>query len=108
MFFTHGFIERQLTVPFLARIPRLLHKAHKLGREVVKENPCLGVPSLQTGDIRNAAIDFTLSTHLKDSAYPSISVSFQPYFKPTGKYLQIETPSALLTVSHVARPSDLP
>jgi hypothetical protein len=105
---THGFIERQLSVALLARIPGLFHRAHKLCREVVKDNPCLCVPSLQVGDIRNAAIDFTLNTHLKDGAYQDISAAFKPYAKPTGNYLQIETPRAVLTVSHVARPSDLP
>jgi len=105
---THRFIERQLTVPLLARLPNLFHGAHKLCREVLRDNPCLAVPSLQIGDIRNAAIDFTLNTHIKAGKYDGISVSFRDFFKPTGKYLHIETPSAILTVSHVARPGDLP
>ena len=105
---THRFIERQLTIPFLARLPGLFHTAHKLCGEVIRDNPCLGVPSLQIGDIRNAAIDFTLSTHLKAGKYDGIMVSFRPFFKPTGNYLHIETPRAILTVSHVARSCDLP
>jgi hypothetical protein len=104
----HRFIERQLTIPFLARIPGLFHKGHQLCREVIKDNPCLAVPSLQVGDIRNAAIDFTLSTHLREGAYSGISSSFKPFFRPTGNYFQIETSRAVLTISHVARPADLP
>lgn len=112
---THRFIEHQLTTHLLARLPTLFHSGHKLFREVLRENPCLSVPSLQAGDIRNAAIDFTVSTHLRAGKYDNISVSFRPVFntqrldaKPTGNYLQIETPRAVLTISHVARPADLP
>src|SRR6266699_2011863 len=105
---THRFIERQLTIPFLARLPNLFHSAHRLCMEVIRDNPCLAVPSLQVGDLRNAAVDFTLEAHLKDGRYDAITVTYKPFFKPTGNYLHSETPRAVLTVSHVARPGDLP
>ncbi len=56
---THRFIERQLTIPFLARLPSLFHSAHRLCTDVIRDNPCLAVPSLQVGDLRNAAVDGT-------------------------------------------------
>ena len=105
-----AFVRNQIPVALLARLPNLLSRGHELAREIIRDNPILQVPSFQRGDIRGAAIDFTISEFLysRGAQFPEVSSAFAPYNKPTGKYLQLQTPEAILTISHVAHETAIP
>ena len=104
------FVRDQVPVAILSRLPNLLLRGHELAREIIRDNPILQVPSFQRGDIRGAAIDFTISEFLysRSTQFPQVSFKFAPFNKPTGKYLQIQTPEAVLTISHVAHETAIP
>lgn len=102
------FIKQQLPPALLARMPKLFQDGHQLANDLRKENPILGIPSFQFGDLRGAAIDFVISKHLFDRAYPGITAGFKSFFRPTGKFLKIETPGSNITISHVDAHGDVP
>ena len=105
-----AFIKKQIPVALLARFPLLLRRGHELARQIIQDNPILRVPSLQRGDIRGAAIDFTVSEFLysRGREFSQVSYDFPHFAKPTGKYLQVEMPEAVLTISHVVHQFALP
>lgn len=102
------FIESEIPGHFLGYLPKLFADGHALAATVIAENPILQVPSLQTGDIRGAAIDWLVSKHIAEACYPGIIFEFRWFHKPTGKYLRIQTPNANVTINHLAHPSLVP
>lgn len=59
------------------------------------------IPSVQPGDIRLAAIDFTLCAHFQSKNYPGIVAGYTSFAKPTGSYFNIQTEQSRITISHV-------
>jgi hypothetical protein len=102
------FIEQQLPPRLLARLPKLFFDGQRLADQVVRENPCLALPSVQLGDIRSAGIEFVIQEHLRAKNYAGVVCGYCPFFRPTGKYFQIQTTDARITINHLSFVADFP
>ena len=99
---SRAFIEQEIPRPILSRLPQLFMKGHHLANSVIRDTPCLNIPSVQAGDIRAAAIDFTVCSDLQAENYPGITAGFSSFHRPTGKYFEIQTQQSRITISHIA------
>ncbi len=103
-----SFIDHQLPMKLQARIPKLFMEAHALANQLISDTPLLQIPSFQPGDIRAAAVDFIVSNHIEAIGYAGITCEFKAFWRPTGKYLQIQTPDANVSISHINFAQNVP
>lgn len=103
------FLNDQISPAQRSLIPTTLRQAYAAAEKLATETPILDVPSAQDqrGRIRSWAADLAFEKLIKTGVWP-FDYTWAWFGKPTGRYLQIRTEAATLSISLVDDPSKPP
>jgi hypothetical protein len=103
------FLEDQFPQSLWHLIPTTLRTAYKAAADLMKSEPILQIESAvdNHGRLIAWATDFGFK-RLMDTGQLPFDYRWQPYSKPTGRYLEMRLSHSVVTISQVADPAKQP